>query len=69
MSIKRGPPSSKSSRHEDEIEVEWDESDRNKTPLELLVKAASFANPKQFELSKDIACTLQLPGNHSAVTY
>jgi len=59
--VKKGS-SSKNNRHDDDFDMEWDESDKNKTPLELLAKAASFANPKQFELTKDITCNIQLPG-------
>ncbi|KAK2160899.1 hypothetical protein LSH36_125g03022 [Paralvinella palmiformis] len=63
QSVKKGS-SSKNNRHDDDFDMEWDESDKNKTPLELLAKAASFANPKQFELTKDITCNIQLPGDY-----
>nr|KAG5713321.1 hypothetical protein BaRGS_007848 [Batillaria attramentaria] len=36
-------------------------------PFYMLVKAARLMNPSQFELSKDIACTMPLPGSSKRV--
>lgn len=47
-----------------DVELAFEEgSQTKKHPLELLAKAASYMNPRQFELPKDINCTLQLEGN------
>ncbi len=39
-----------------------DEDGEPKHPLQLLAKAAALMNPKQMELTKDMACPVQLPG-------
>ena len=34
-------------------------------PLEILVRAASMMNPKQFELPSELQCHMPLPGKHT----
>ena len=44
------------------MEIEILPEDANKHPLQILAKAASFMNPRQFDIPKDQTCPLNFPG-------